>query len=146
MKVLQIARHIFFEHIDRLCSPRYKPTEQDMLLMRVPTTGVIETKLTINECDFRIFDVGGQKSERPKWIHVFDLVTGVLFVSSLSCYDQNLFEMGNVNAMSDSLQLFDEIINSRWFRNACMILFLNKSDLFEMKLKNTKFENMFSRI
>jgi len=134
----------FFEQINRLAVENYKPTEQDVLLMRVPTAGVIETNLTINEVNFKIFDVGGQRSERGKWIHYFDLVTAILFVASLSCYDQSLFEMGNVNAMNESLQLFSEVINSKWFRNASMILFLNKSDLFETKLKKRNLSVCFS--
>lgn len=37
-------------------------------------------------------DVGGQKSERRKWIHCFQDVTSILFLVSLSGYDQCLIE------------------------------------------------------
>ena len=37
-------------------------------------------------------DVGGQKSERRKWIHCFQDVTTILFLVSLSGYDQCLVE------------------------------------------------------
>ena len=37
-------------------------------------------------------DVGGQKSERRKWIHCFQDVTSILFLVSLSGYDQCLVE------------------------------------------------------
>lgn len=40
----------------------------------------------------RFIDVGGQKSERRKWINFFDNVTSVLFLVSLSGYDQCLIE------------------------------------------------------
>ena len=37
--------------------------------------------------------------------------------------------------VTDTLMLFDEICNSRWFQNTAMILYLNKRDLFEKKIK-----------
>ena len=39
-----------------------------------------------------MLDVGGQKSERRKWIHCFQDVTSILFLVSLSGYDQCLVE------------------------------------------------------
>jgi len=36
--------------------------------------------------------------------------------------------------MEDSITLFGEICNSRWFAESHMILFLNKKDIFENKL------------
>jgi len=125
----------FFDNIDRIAEIGYKPNEQDMLLVRTPTTGVTECGFTYNNNDFRLYDVGGQRSERTKWIHCFDSVTAVLFVVSLSCYDQQLFEDVSVNAMHECLSLFEETCNSRWFRKTSMILFLNKSDLFNEKIK-----------
>jgi len=66
----------------------------------------------------------------------FDSVHGILFVASLSCYDQNLYEENELNAMTESLQLFNIVANSRYFTPASLILFLNKSDLFEEKIKH----------
>ena len=42
----------------------------------------------------RVVDVGGQRSERRKWISCFDDVRAVLFVCALSGYDMTLFEDG----------------------------------------------------
>ena len=42
-----------------------------------------------------MIDVGGQKSERRKWIHCFQDVTAILFLVSLSGYDQCLVEERN---------------------------------------------------
>ena len=82
-----------------------------------------------------MFDVGGQRSERKKWIHCFDNVTAVLFVISLSEYDQVLFEDRSTNRMQESLTLFASIINNIHFKRKPFIVFFNKRDLFEEKLK-----------
>jgi len=79
-------------------------------------------------------DVGGQRSERRKWIHCFDEVTAILFVCGLSEYDQYLREDETQMRMHESILLFDEICNSSWFQNTSIILFLNKEDLFRDKI------------
>lgn len=42
-----------------------------------------------------MFDVGGQRSERKKWIHCFENVTSIIFCVALSEYDQMLLEESN---------------------------------------------------
>jgi len=126
----------FFDDLERIRQPSYRPTPEDILLARIPTTGMRSQQFVIKETTFNIFDVGGQRSERNKWIHCFDTVHGILFVASLSCYDQNLFEENELNAMSEALELFKIVANSRYFSAASLILFLNKSDLFQQKIKS----------
>ena len=43
-------------------------------------------------CRIHMFDVGGQRSERKKWIHCFESVTSIIFCTALSEYDQVLLE------------------------------------------------------
>lgn len=40
----------------------------------------------------RMFDVGGQRSERKKWIHCFEGVTAIIFCVAMSAYDLVLAE------------------------------------------------------
>ena len=82
----------YFDSIDRLASPDYLPTEQDVLRSRVKTTGISETSFQIRDVTFRVFDVGGQRSERRKWIHCFEGVTAIMFCVALSEYDLVLRE------------------------------------------------------
>ena len=82
-----------------------------------------------------MFDVGGQRSERKKWIHCFDNVDCVLFVVAMSEYDQMLFEDRCVNRMQESLHLFEEIVNNPHFTEMPFIVFFNKKDLFEEKVR-----------
>ena len=39
-----------------------------------------------------MFDVGGQRSERKKWIHCFEGVTAIIFIVAMSEYDLTLAE------------------------------------------------------
>jgi len=124
----------YFENIDRLMAPDYIPSEQDVLRSRVATTGITETAFNLDNYIFRVTDVGGQRSERKKWISCFQDVTAVIFVVSLSEYDQVLFEDEETNRMTESLKLFGEICNNKYFEQTSIILFLNKTDLFKEKL------------
>ena len=83
---------------------------------------------------FRMFDVGGQRSERKKWIHCFEGVTAIIFCVALSGYDLVLAEDEEMNRMIESMKLFDSICNNKWFVETSIILFLNKKDLFEEKI------------
>ena len=51
-------------------------------------TGIVEHKFEIDGNKFAMFDVGGQRNERKKWIHCFQDVTAVMFVAAISEYDQ----------------------------------------------------------
>lgn len=125
----------YFDRMEALADRDYIPTEEDVLRARSRTTGVVENAFTVQGNEFVMVDVGGQRSERKKWMHCFESVSCVLFVAALSAYNQTLFEDGKTNRLVESLTLFDEVCNSRWFRKTSMILFLNKSDLFAEKIK-----------
>lgn len=126
----------YFNEIDRIMKDDYIATQQDMLLARVRTSGIVTEKYVIDKKHFEMYDVGGQRNERKKWIHCFDDVTAVIFVAALSEYDQVLFEDSTMNRMVEAVQLFDEICNNRYFTQSNMILFLNKRDLFEEKIQS----------
>ncbi|XP_026468123.1 guanine nucleotide-binding protein G(q) subunit alpha isoform X1 [Ctenocephalides felis] len=127
------AKYYLME-IDRVAAHSYLPTEQDILRVRVPTTGIIEYPFDLEEIRFRMVDVGGQRSERRKWIHCFENVTSIIFLVALSEYDQILFESENENRMEESKALFKTIITYPWFQHSSVILFLNKKDLLEEKI------------
>jgi len=125
----------FLDAIDRLASKSFKPNQQDVLLARVKTTQVVMERYTIDGIEFEMYDVGGQRSERRKWIDCFDSVDAVIFVAALSEYDQNLAESKRTNRMVEALELFRSICNNRAFANTAVMLFLNKKDIFEEKLQ-----------
>ncbi|XP_074022881.1 guanine nucleotide-binding protein subunit alpha-14 [Numenius arquata] len=124
----------YLTDLDRIAMPSFVPTQQDILRVRVPTTGITEYPFDLENIIFRMVDVGGQRSERRKWIHCFESVTSIIFLVALSEYDQVLAECDNENRMEESKALFKTIITYPWFLNSSVILFLNKKDLLEEKI------------
>jgi len=125
----------FLDKLSTVAQEEYVPTDQDLLLVRYRTTGMADKDFELDGTLFKVVDVGGQRNERRKWIHFFDSVTAVLFVASLSSYNEATFEDEELNSMVDSLAIFDEHVNSEWFENTAFILFLNKSDVFQQRVK-----------
>eukprot|EP01129_Flabellula_baltica_P013711 TRINITY_DN6424_c0_g3_i1.p1 TRINITY_DN6424_c0_g3~~TRINITY_DN6424_c0_g3_i1.p1 ORF type:complete len:353 (+),score=74.30 TRINITY_DN6424_c0_g3_i1:49-1107(+) len=125
----------YLNDLKRIAKSDYLPTDDDILRSRVKTTGVIETKFKLEGTDFVLVDVGGQRSERRKWMLCFEDVTTVIFCVSLSGYNLKLYEDNVTNRMQESLMLFQETVNSTWFNDKPFILFLNKYDLFLEKVE-----------
>jgi len=134
----------FFDKVDEVAADGYTPIDQDVFRCRSATTGIVETNFTINGSEFSMFDVGGQRNERKKWIHCFENVTAVLFVAAISEYDQVLYEDNTKNRIEEALELFEEIANNKWFANTSVILFLNKRDIFKEKIHRVPLKNYFN--
>lgn len=133
----------FLDNLQRIATPDFDPTPQDILRARSRTTGAKETQFTVDGHVFRIVDVGGQRSERRKWASCFDDVTAVIFCVSLSEYDMTLVEDPTQNRMHESLLLFKNICNSPWFASTPIIIFLNKRDIFSEKIKKVDLKVCF---
>ncbi|XP_030227628.1 guanine nucleotide-binding protein subunit alpha-15.1 isoform X2 [Gadus morhua] len=133
----------YLSNLDRISTPDYIPTAQDVLRVRFPTTGIHDYSFNVKTITLRIVDVGGQKSERRKWIHCFENVTSLIFLASLSEYDQVLEERDTDNRMLESLALFYTTIHSPWFASTSIILFLNKTDILADKIQTSDLQKYF---
>ncbi|KAJ4461121.1 putative Guanine nucleotide-binding protein alpha-1 subunit [Paratrimastix pyriformis] len=102
----------FFNQILQLGAPDYSPTIDDVLHSRVQTSGIREMPFTFGGLRFR--------GHGPDLLHVPLRV---------------LVEDETTNRMQESLLLFEELCNCKWFRDTSIILFLNKLDLFIDKIK-----------
>ncbi|XP_077592834.1 guanine nucleotide-binding protein G(q) subunit alpha-like [Stigmatopora nigra] len=133
----------YLNDLDRIADAAYLPSQQDVLRVRVPTTGIIEYPFDLENMVFRMVDVGGQRSERRKWIHCFEKVTSIMFLVALSEYDQVLVESANENRMEESMALFRTITSYKWFEKSSIILFLNKTDLLKEKIMHSHLVDYF---
>ncbi|KAI5302946.1 hypothetical protein KEM56_000191 [Ascosphaera pollenicola] len=133
----------YFDSIDRLFEPDWLPNNNDMLHSRLRTTGITETLFELESVNFRMMDVGGQRSERKKWIHCFEGVNCLLFMVALSGYDQCLVEDQTANQMHEAMMLFEALVNGDWFKKKPVILFLNKMDLFKAKIGKSPIRRHF---
>ncbi|EHH58264.1 hypothetical protein EGM_08070, partial [Macaca fascicularis] len=133
----------FLDNLDKLGEPDYIPSQQDILLARRPTKGIHEYDFEIKNVPFKMVDVGGQRSERKRWFECFDSVTSILFLVSSSEFDQVLMEDRLTNRLTESLNIFETIVNNRVFSNVSIILFLNKTDLLEEKVQIVSIKDYF---
>jgi len=135
----------FLTNISRLSAPDFIPESKDILQIRVMTTGVIEYTFDMDGKECIMIDVGGQRTERKKWIHCFEDVLLVMFLAAASEYDQVLEEDHTENRMEESLNLFRTILSYHWFKNSAIALFLNKKDLLEEKIQTSHLEDYFPK-
>ncbi|KAG1840836.1 guanine nucleotide binding protein, alpha subunit [Suillus subalutaceus] len=132
----------FLDALDRVTSPRYIPTDDDVLRARLKTLGVSEHRFTMKtghmgspmSHDWRVFDVGGQRSLRAAWVPYFDDMNAIIFLAPISCFDQVLQEDPSVNRLADSFLLWKSIVSNPLLKKTELILFLNKCDILRAKL------------
>ncbi|GAB1600992.1 guanine nucleotide-binding protein subunit alpha-13-like isoform X2 [Argonauta hians] len=134
----------FLENILRIGKKSYIPSKLDILLARKATKGIVEHPIKISGVPFLFVDVGGQRSQRPKWYKCFDDVTSILFLVSSSEYDQVLQEDRKTNRLVESCDIFETLVNYPLFAGMAFILFLNKTDLLEEKVKQINIKDYFS--
>jgi len=133
----------YVEHAARFAQPDYLPTQDDVIRAKLRTTGITEVVFTASNTEFTMVDVGGQRSERRKWLHCFVDVSAVIFLVAINEYDMVLEEDNRTNRMEESLKLFQKLTGSQWFEETSFILFLNKSDLFQEKILRRPLKDFF---
>ena len=119
------------------------PTKLDILHARKATKGIAEHEFLIRGVPFHFVDVGGQRSQRQRWFQCFEDVTSILFLASSSEFDQVLFEDLRTNRLLESCNIFETIVNNKAFAHISIILFLNKTDLLEEKIRVVDINDYF---
>jgi len=141
------AADYYFNNAKRFGDPNYQPTLDDFLRCKRKTAGISELTVKHNEYTICLVDVGGQRSERRKWAPVFTgEVNTVIYLAALDSYDMVLDEDGHTNRLKDSLNLFGSVTDMPIFQPPSWILFLNKWDIFEQKIKDSPLNLTFPEI
>ncbi|KAF7364093.1 Heterotrimeric G-protein alpha subunit [Mycena sanguinolenta] len=158
----------FLTDISRLSHPSYVPTEEDVLRARAQSTAITETRFNVgNNLSIHMFDVGGQRTERRKWIHCFERSaqhdephilhraqrvrpgavggegTGAFPFSPFTfpppCIPLPALTTACANPSSSSRASS----TPPWFLRTAIILFLNKLDVFRVKVAKIPLQRYF---
>ncbi|XP_046565107.1 guanine nucleotide-binding protein G(s) subunit alpha-like [Haliotis rubra] len=136
-QLLDCAKY-FLDKVNEIRNPDYLPSDQDILRCRVITTCVQHIDFSVNDSgqqvQFSVYDVGGQRGERKKWIQMFDSVVANVFVADVSSFDLTLREDPEKNRLLEALEIFEQVWNNRFLRHVSCLLFLNKIDILAEKV------------
>lgn len=126
----------FLNQINVTSNTEYIPTNEDIIKCKARTTGIVELQVTVDDSKMVIYDMGGQRAERRKWLHCRENVNGIVYFASSSCYDQQLVEDESTNRLSEEVNLFYDVLTM--FPTQPIILVLNKKDVLREKLSDSK--------
>lgn len=129
----------FLPDVERIASPGYEPSDDDVIRARLRTMGVQEHRFTFERGldtgrEWRIYDIGGSRSQRSSWLSFFDEMDAIIFLAPISCFDEVLAEDPRLNRIEDSLTLWRSLCRSPLLARVQLILFLNKVDILRRKL------------
>lgn len=139
----------FLDNLDRIIQKDYMPNRQDILWARSKTTGIDEMTFVHKRWSFKVIDVGGQRSERRKWIHCFDNVNTLIYCVSIGDYNLKLREDEDTlnpenptnYRLHDSMATFKQLLEIKeLFKETTIIIFFNKVDLLEQRIKTHPFK------
>ncbi|TFL00909.1 guanine nucleotide binding protein, alpha subunit [Pterulicium gracile] len=134
----------FLNDLRRVTSLKYSPSDDDVLKARLKTVGVSEYKFEMEVAagrdagtEWRIIDVGGSRSQVSRaWVPFFEDVDAIVFLAPISAFDQVLSEDRTVNRLEDSVLLWKAVCSNKLLANVELVLFLNKCDILDTKLKS----------
>jgi len=156
----------FVDDSDRILHPNYEPNLQDILRARQRTTGVNVTtfhrEVNKRKYDWELYDIGGQVSERRKWPEIIrkNGVPALLYCVSIGDMEKRVQRDHSrvsttisreiteerderselVPMFDDAVQLYHSLLTQDYANTASVIVFLNKTDLFDEKVKSGKID------
>ncbi|KAI9458059.1 guanine nucleotide binding protein, alpha subunit [Boletus coccyginus] len=136
---LEDSASFFLDNAERLATRDFEPTDDDIVRARLRTLDIQEYELNVAEDGessqlWRIYDVGGSRTQRNAWLPYFDKVNAIIFLAPISCFDERLQEDPRVNRLEDSFILWKAVCSSKLLSRTTLIIFLNKVDVLQSKI------------
>ncbi|KAI0296788.1 guanine nucleotide binding protein, alpha subunit [Multifurca ochricompacta] len=127
----------FLNDIERIAARDYEPSDNDVIRARLRTLGVQEYSFWVEQAghEWLMYDVGGTRSSRAHWYPFFDDMDAIIFLAPISSFDERLREDRRVNRLEDTYMLWQTLCSLQMLAKTQIILFLNKCDLLEQKLR-----------
>lgn len=129
----------FFNKSNLIFNQNYEISDEDF----IKSQNNIEKSMRINEImvemmkdkiKIKLIEINQTSLMIDKWCHSFDEISHVIFVANLS--DYCIFDEKNYNYLQKTLEMFDRIVNSKYFKKKKFILILNKIDIFRYRIHN----------
>ncbi|KAL1723822.1 guanine nucleotide binding protein, alpha subunit, partial [Schizophyllum commune] len=133
---LEDSSSFFLADVDRIADASYQPSDDDVLRCRLRTTAVQEYTFNLAKKNWIFYDFSGSRSARAGWFSYFDDVTAVIFLAPVSVFDE-VDETGT-NRLRDSMSLWKTLCSEKLLLRAQLVLFLNKCDVLDYKLKSSR--------
>ncbi|KAI8909089.1 guanine nucleotide binding protein, alpha subunit [Gorgonomyces haynaldii] len=142
LNVLEDTAAYYLSRVENFLEPSYSPTDEDILNCRQKTESVTETIFKIQNVDWKIVDVAGQRDKRGKWASYFEKgVKAIIFVFSAASYNQQMEESPTENRLIDAIKLFQSLVTNPLLQPLAYIVFLNKCDLLKTRMKTHPVQN-----
>jgi len=125
----------FMNKIDNIALPDYTPSDEDFFCCRQRTVGLAQLSFKYNKKHIKVIDMGGQEAERKKWGLVAPQASALIYLCALTHYDLPSQFENDRTQLDESLEVWDDVLDSENFKNCAKILFLNKKDLFEQQIQ-----------
>ncbi|KAI9458060.1 guanine nucleotide binding protein, alpha subunit [Boletus coccyginus] len=131
----------FLDNAERLATRDFEPTDDDIVRARLRTLDIQEYELNVVEDGeptrmWKIYDVGGSRTQRNVWLPYFDQVDAVIFLAPISCFDERLQEDPKVNRLEDSFILWKAICSSKLLSQTTLVVFLTNVDILRRKIES----------
>jgi len=138
----------FMKKVETIATDAYVPDHDDVFRARQRTAGAATTEFVVAKQAWSFKDAGGQPYERKLWPDIIaSALHAIMFFVALDEYDSPSDAEPNQTKMEDSLAAWKDLFELPSVKTSCVLLFLNKVDLFTQKWEKdpTSFKKIFEK-